>query len=169
MENISRYFGSGDVLTPSQMALRASVVFLIAIVLLRISGRRSFGLHMPIDNVISILLGAILSRGVVGASPFWSTIAASLALVCLHRIFGMLAIYNKTFDLFVKGKEKIVYDNGEFNIQNMHRCMLTHEDLMEGVRAASHSDSLENIRTVYVERDGKISVVKKYYEIENKR
>jgi uncharacterized membrane protein YcaP (DUF421 family) len=161
METLIDIFGRGGSLTVFQMSMRATLVFVIAIILLRISGRRSFGLQMPLDNVIAILLGAILSRGVVGASPFLATLAAGTALVLLHRIFGMLAVYNKRFDLLVKGEEKLVYSAGKIIMRNMHRCMLSKADLMEGVRTATHGESLECINKIYVERDGKITVVMK--------
>ena len=57
-----------DQLTDGQMAVRAVVTFLIAIALVRLAGRRSFGMRSPFDTVISLLLGATLSRGIVGAS-----------------------------------------------------------------------------------------------------
>ena len=139
--------------------MRATLVFIIAIVLLRISGRRSFGFQMPIDNVIAILLGAILGRGVVGASPFVATLAAGTALVILHRLFGMIAVHSSKFDWLVKGDEKVVYESGKLIRRNINRCMLSEADLMAGIRAITHGESFEKIRKIYVERDGKITIV----------
>jgi len=48
-------FGEGKELTLIQMCARGVVVFFIALILIRISGRRSFGMHMPLDNIISII------------------------------------------------------------------------------------------------------------------
>jgi len=58
------------------MAARSVVVFVITLLLLRISGRRSFGLRTPLDNIISIILAAVLSRAIVGASPFFSMVVS---------------------------------------------------------------------------------------------
>jgi len=66
--------------TPGQMAARAVVVFFVALVLIRISGRRSFGQHSLFDACATVLIGATLARAVVGASPFLATVCAALRL-----------------------------------------------------------------------------------------
>lgn len=45
--SIGWLFGDGPELTFWQMAARAAAVFVIALVLVRVSGRRSFGQHSP--------------------------------------------------------------------------------------------------------------------------
>jgi len=44
-------FGQGKDLNTLQMSCRGIVVFFIALLLIRISGRRSFGMHTPLDNI----------------------------------------------------------------------------------------------------------------------
>ena len=44
-------FGDGRNLDPLQMGLRAVIVFVITLVLIRISGRRSFGQRSPFDQI----------------------------------------------------------------------------------------------------------------------
>ncbi|WP_353506635.1 hypothetical protein [Variovorax flavidus] len=69
------FFGEGSDLETWQMAAQAVVTFFIALLLIRASGRRSFRQHTPFDACVTVPLGAALSRAVVGASPFWATVA----------------------------------------------------------------------------------------------
>jgi uncharacterized membrane protein YcaP (DUF421 family) len=159
METIYQVLGEDHHLTAFNMCIRAVTSFVIALVLLRISGRRSFGMQTAVDNVVAILLGAVLARGVVGASPFMATIAASATLALLHRLCGWLAFYSRHFGRLVKGDVKLVYSDGKMVRKNMRHCMVSERDIMEGIRIATHRDNLHNIDKIYVERDGKISVV----------
>jgi uncharacterized membrane protein YcaP (DUF421 family) len=159
METISYLFGHGLSLTPMQMSLRAVVVSFCCLVLLRFSGRRSFALGTPIDNVLAILLGAILSRAVTGASPFFSTLAAAATIAVLHRVISWLGMRSSVMGRIFKGVPKVVYRNGKLNEKNMRYCRITRRDIMAGVRQSLHQNTLENIHSIYVERNGRISVI----------
>jgi hypothetical protein len=77
METLIALFGEGKDLDSLQMAARATVVFFGALILIRISGRRSFGQRSPFDYVVAILLGATLSRVIVGAGPRFEPIVCA--------------------------------------------------------------------------------------------
>jgi uncharacterized membrane protein YcaP (DUF421 family) len=161
MDLSEKIFGSGEDLTIVQMSMRALVAFLICLLLVRISGRRSFGMRMPVDNVTTILLGAILSRAVVGASPFFSTVAAATTLAVLHRLFGWLGFYSRVFGKVIKGTEIILYCDGKFHEKNMRYGMVSKRDILSQIRLTGNMDSFDDVDCIYLERDGKISVIKK--------
>jgi uncharacterized membrane protein YcaP (DUF421 family) len=161
MEILEQLIGTGRELTVSQMAIRTVLIFMFSLFLIRIAGRRSFGMKMPLDNVLTILLGAILSRAIVGASPFLPILCSSLVLTILYRIFGGLAYYSKWFGKIVKGKSQVLYKDKKLMEDNMKKSMITYHDLMEGIRTNSNLDSLEKVDTVYEERNGELSVIKK--------
>ena len=160
MDLPSTLFGQGDNLTPLQMGFRAFSLYFFAIILIRISGRRTFGTKTTYDNVVVILLGAILSRAVVGASPFWSTVTAGLVLVCLHRLLAWLTFRYHNVGRVVKGKELLLYSDGEFNYQNMRRCSISERDLKASIRLSANTNSYDKIKEIYMERSGKLSVIK---------
>ncbi|MDB5256495.1 MAG: hypothetical protein JWM14_1190 [Chitinophagaceae bacterium] len=160
--NFIDLFGEGENLTATQMSLRAIVIFISAIALLRISGRRSLGMKMPFDYVILFLLGALLSRGITGAAPFFSTLCAALTLVLLHRLCGWIGLYSNTFGQLVKGSSKIIYQDGQFIEDHMKQCAISKKDLLESIRLNSGLDSIDQIDKAYVERNGEISIIPKH-------
>lgn len=161
MEILVEIFGKGKELSVYQMCMRAILVFIITLLLIRMSGKRTFGMRMPMDNVIAILLGALLSRAIVGASPFIATVASGLVIVILYRICAGLSVFSKLFGKIVKGSGELIYKDGVMLKETMKRCMVTEEDLIEEVRINSNLGSLHEVETAYVERNGEISVVKK--------
>jgi len=161
MELLVEIFGKGKDLSPLQMGMRTVLVFFICLLYIRMSGKRSFGMHMPLDNVITILLGAILSRAVVGASPFIATITSGAVIVILYRLCSGLSVFSKLFGRLVKGREMIIYKDGSMQKKNMERCMVTEEDMQEEIRINANIDTFDKVKEMYVERNGEISVVKK--------
>ena len=161
MELLIKIFGEGKDLNSLQMSSRGIAIFFIALILIRISGRRSFGVRTPLDNIITISLGAIMSRAVVGASPFVPVVMCCLAIVLLHRLFGWLVASSKAFARFVEGNKILLYENDQFLDTNMKRGLVCHEDIMQGVRKSALTDDLTQIEKVYMERNGDISSIKK--------
>jgi uncharacterized membrane protein YcaP (DUF421 family) len=147
-------------LSPMQMAIRAVLVFIIALIMIRLSGRRAFGMHSPFDIVSSILLGAILSRSVIGGCPFFSPIAGSIAIVGLHWIIARVSTHNDKFGMVVKGKAKLLYEDGKLFRKNMLAGFISQKDLEEAMRK-ENIDSLGKVKSASMERDGTISIVKK--------
>ena len=161
MDLILTLFGEGDELNALQMGLRAFTLYLIALLFIRTSGIRTLGKKSSFDFVVSILLGAVLSRAVVGASPYWPTVAAGLVIVILHRLLAWLCLYYPKLGIAIKGEERLLYRNGAFLEENMKKSFLTEGDLMESVRLQTNRNSLEVIEAIYLERSGKISVIEK--------
>ncbi|SDH14100.1 DUF421 domain-containing protein [Mucilaginibacter gossypii] len=161
MDILIKLFGEGKDLNALQMSDRGIVMFLIALVLIRISGRRSFGLRMPLDNIISISLGAVMSRAIVGASAFIPVVVCCFVIVFLHRAIGWLAARNKSFSRFIEGDKLLLFEHGKFHHDAMKRGLVCHEDVMQGVRRSALTEELNNIDKIYMERNGEISSVKK--------
>ena len=161
MQTIYDLFGQGQNLTSLQMSLRAVVIFFITLILLRYTGMRVFGIKSAFDTCVMIMLGAVLSREVVGASPFIATVAASAALVVVHRLIARISVSNQFLSHLVKGKPLSLYKDGILNDKNLKRCALSYGDVIEEVRINMSQNNLDNIEEIFMERTGKISVIKK--------
>lgn len=154
-------FGQGRDLNPVQMSVRALIIFFIALLLIRISGRRSLGQRSPFDYSIAILLGAILSRIVVGASPVIATTAACLVLVILHRLLAWLGTRYARLERFIEGSERELYRDGRMNPLQLRKALITRQDLLEAVRKQTGRETLEEVQALILERNGEISVIRR--------
>ena len=166
MQTINELLGHGTDLTSLQMSVRAFIIFFIALILIRFTGMRVFGIKSAFDTTIIIMLGAVLSRAVVGASPFIPTIIASAVLVIIHKIIATISVNNRTLSHLVKGKPLLLYKDGTLNAKNMKKCSLSYGDVMEEVRLSLNQNSLDNIEEIYMERTGKISMIEKSKSVE---
>jgi uncharacterized membrane protein YcaP (DUF421 family) len=150
-------FGEGSDLDVLQMALRSAVVFVLALAMIRVSGRRSFGQRRPFDACTTVLLGAVLSRAVVGASPFWPTMAAGAVIVVLHRLVAMASLRWPRFESLVSGDKRELVRDGRRDEAEMRRALITGRDLDEAVRTKV-GDEGRPVRRAVLERDGRITV-----------
>jgi uncharacterized membrane protein YcaP (DUF421 family) len=161
METLVNIFGEGKDLNALQMTTRGIVIFFIALILIRISGRRSFGLHMPLDNIITIMLGAVLSRALVGASDFLAVITSCTAIVLIHRALAWLVVHKPGISKVIEGEKIILFEHGKFVKKNMNKAQVCEEDIMQGVRKSALTKDLNKIEQIFIERNGEISSIKK--------
>lgn len=161
MEYLIDIFGNGGSLNTYQMSFRALIIFFYTLLLMRIAGRRSFGLNAPFDNIIIILLGAVLSRAVVGASPFFPTISASLIISILHRVVGLYCIDRPWFENIIKGEKIMLFQHDKLIPKNLKRSLVSVEDISQEIRYSLNKNSFEGIDSIYMERNGKISITEK--------
>jgi uncharacterized membrane protein YcaP (DUF421 family) len=150
-------FGDGERLDALQMAMRSAVVFVLALAMIRVSGRRSFGQRRPFDACTTVLLGAVLSRAVVGASPFWPTMAAGAIIVLLHRLVAMASLRWPRFETLVSGDKRELVRDGRRDEEEMRKALITQRDLDESVRKKA-GDERRALRRAVLERDGVITV-----------
>jgi uncharacterized membrane protein YcaP (DUF421 family) len=143
------------------MMARAFVLFFIALVLIRLGGVRIFGKKSSFDDIIVIMLGAVLSRAVVGASPFGATVAAAAVMILLHRLVAILCIRSKKIENIIKGKPIILYKNGKVNHTNLYKCSLSESDLYESLRLETQKLNFDEVEIAYMENNGRVSFVMK--------
>src|SRR5436309_12978605 len=152
MRFLNDWWGINENITPLEIAARSAVMFLIALLLIRLAGMRPFGKGESFDKIITFLIGAILSRGVVGATPFFSTIFSVIVIIIIHKILSKLAIYSKSIGKVTKGESYLLYKNGRFQKENMNKANISDNDIYEELRLQCQSKSLDKIKEIYLER-----------------
>jgi len=103
----------------------------------------------------------VLSRAIVGASPFVPIICASLVMVLIHRLLGILSYHSDFIGRLVKGEKKSLYKNGVPDKTNMRQVQISRNDIMEEVRVSLNQDNLRDVEEIFIERNGKISIIKR--------
>ncbi|GAO44014.1 DUF421 domain-containing protein [Flavihumibacter petaseus] len=159
--DLSILWGSGEHLSPLQMGFRAFIAFFVALACIRLGGMRILGKKTAFDSIVAIMLGAILARGVVGASPFIATVTAAVVLVVIHRVLALLAMKHAWIGKIVKGEHMSLYRDGQMNERNMWKSAISKDDLHESVRLELNSESFEEVKEITIEKNGHVSVTKK--------
>jgi uncharacterized membrane protein YcaP (DUF421 family) len=161
MDLFETFWGSGERIGIVAMSVRAFCAFFIILLLIRLGGMRIFGKQSAFDSIVTIMLGAIMSRGVVGASHFFSTVGACATIVLVHRILSVITVHSQTLGAFMKGQKLLLFENGTFHNDNLVKAGISENDVHERVRIEMNEESLDNIQKVFMERNGSLSFIKR--------
>ena len=147
-------------LTWYQMGIRAIIVFVIALIYIRLSGMRTFGTQSAFDVVVSITLGGILSRCITGKFPFFPCLFAAAVLVVLHQFTAYLTYKNKHISQLTLGDPVLLYAKGKRLEKNLQRYRIADRELEEALHKAS-LQNFDKVELIWLEPSGEICIIKK--------
>ena len=142
-----------------QMSLRAIIVFLLSIAMLRIGHKRFMGKNTALDVMLGIVFGSMVSRAVTGNAPFFPVLAASLTLVLMHWILSFISFHWSSFGNAVKGKKNLLIKDGDIQWEEMKKSHITQDDLSEALRNKGEEPDFKKVKSAHLERNGDISLI----------
>lgn len=147
-----------------QIILRAFVVFISGIVLVRIADKRSFAQKSAFDVLLILILGSVMGRSITGSERLFPTIGACFFLVILHRLMGLGACLWPRFEKLVKGHTDVLVKDGQVQKKTLRAHHISGEDLAEQLRLKAMMADTGQVRLACLERSGEISFIKKNEE-----
>lgn len=162
METLTNVLGLGlepRDLGTGQVCLRAVIIFLAALVIVRLGHKRFLSRMTAFDAVLGFILASALARAINGSAPFFPTMVACLVLVLLHRIFSAISFYSEGFGKLVKGESALLLQNGQPDHKKMRSHKISETDLLEEARLNGKVERLDKVQSAVLERNGKISVI----------
>jgi uncharacterized membrane protein YcaP (DUF421 family) len=147
-------------LTFLQVSIRGVVVFIAALIMVRLSSKRSLAEKTAFDAALVVIIGAMLARVINGSEAFFPTLGTGFVLVLLHRLLGLAAYYSHAFGALVKGEPQVIVQNGRLLRKNMFWNHISEHDLQEDMRLDAKTEDLSRIEVARLERSGEISFIK---------
>src|ERR1700730_18095735 len=148
-------------LTFLQISVRALIVFLATLTMIRFGHKRSLARKTGFDAVLMVILASVLSRAINGSVAFFATLGGGLVLVLVHRLFALIAFHSHAFGVLIKGAPELIIDDGDLVLRTMRRNHNSKHDVEEEMRLNARTEYLEDFKTGYVERSGDISVIER--------
>ncbi len=142
-----------------QVCLRGIIVFIGALIMVRLADRRFLSKMTAFDVILGFVLASALARAINGSAALFPTLVMGLLLVLLHRVMAVLAVWSESFGKVVKGEADPLIKNGKMQERALKRNHISEKDLLEAARQNGKVDTLDEIRVAVLERSGKISVI----------
>ena len=164
IEWINLHLGLGNepkALTFGQIAARGLIVFVVALIMVRLGDKRFLSKKTAFDAILGLIIASMLARTVNGSAAFWPTLGGGFILVGFHRLLAFASRRWHAFGILVKGTSDLVVRDGQIIESGMRRNDLSIHDLEEDMRSKGQLDEIAKIKVAYAERDGHISIVPK--------
>ena len=144
-----------------QVTLRALIVFVAAIAIVRIADKRFLARKTAFDVVLALILASLLARAINGSAALGPTLVSGVILVLAHRFLAYLSRRSHKFGRLVKGNEELVIEDGQVREEVLKKHNFTRRDLMEDLRLEGVRGP-EEVESARIERSGDLSVIRKH-------
>jgi uncharacterized membrane protein YcaP (DUF421 family) len=143
------------------VVLRASIIFWMLFLLLRLLGKRELGQMTPFEFVSLIVLGDLVQQAVTHND--YSMTAATLAVATFGfwaLIFGWVDFRSKRLHKLIDGEPRVLVRDGEVIEAMLLRDKISVDEVFSEMRLAGIA-SVDQVDWAILETNGKISFIEK--------
>ena len=143
------------------IVLRASAMFVIVYLLLRLLGKRELGQMTPFEFIVLIVIGDLIQQGVTQTD--FSITGATLA-IGTFAFWGLLMSWITYLfpgaERLLDGEARVLVRNGELLRKNLRRDRITKAEVESEMRLAGIA-SMSDVAWALIEPNGKISFIRR--------
>ena len=141
---------------------RALTVYLVLMVIFRLSGKRSFGEITPFDFVLLLIFSEALQSALVDQNDsLTGSFIVILTLVTANIGLSLLKQRFPRIEVLLEGVPIIVVEDGKPLYDRMKRARIDEGDILAAARETQGIDRMDQIRSAVLERSGGISIMPK--------
>lgn len=139
--------------------LRATAIYALVMVLVRVSGKRAVGQFTPFDLVLLILIGNAVQNGINGGDNSLTGAAImATTLIALNYGVAFVTARSRRAERLVEGEPVVLARDGKLFDHVLRRELVSQSDFREALRMNSIEDVAE-VELALLETNGHISVV----------
>lgn len=147
-----------------QIVLRTSVIYLLVLIGVRLSGKREVGQMTPFDLTLLLLLSNSVQNAMTGPDTSLAGGAvAACTLLILNYLVAEVSGGNRRFRRFIQGQPTLLIHDGKTIESHMAKEHVSVDELHRALREHGIS-SCDQVALAVLEVDGSISCLK-YDEI----
>ena len=143
----------------AELVLRAVVLYFFLLLVMRLIGRREFGQLSPFDLILLLLISESVAEALTAGEKSLPGGLVSASTLLILSVLVSIGQYKRPWirKIFTPDSLKVIED-GKIIEKSLRREMMTHDDLIERLRARGIA-GVEEVRVAYIESDGDISAL----------
>lgn len=139
--------------------VRAAVMYFMALIMVRLLGKRALGELGPFDFVVMTGVGhTVVSIALDKSIPFYEGVIILSTLAVLEYMMSYLSLKNQTLSNIITGKPVVLIDNGRIIKENLAREKFNVDDLLQELRKQGIRD-IDEVEKGVLESCGGFSVI----------
>lgn len=143
------------------MFLRAMILFVSAVVSMRLMGKRQVGQFQPFELVVAIMIAELAATPMENVgTPMLYGLVPMMALVVLHGLMTLLAMKSQWWRRLINGEPTVLVKEGVIQQEALEKLCFSLSDLMEELRMSGILD-MAQVGTAIMETSGQVSVFPK--------
>ncbi len=144
-----------------EYVLRAIVVYIVLLGMIRISGKRTMGQFTPFDVLLIVLLGNAVQNALLGKdTSLLGGLLLAAVLIALNWMTGFIASRSRMAEKLIEGVPIVLAQDGRLFEQVLRHELVSKNDFEEALRQSGEL-TLDDVHFAILETDGRISVVPK--------
>lgn len=144
-----------------EFIVRAIVVYVFLLLILRITGKRQVGQLAPFDLVLLLVLSNAVQNSMnAGDNSLVGGLISAATLVILNYGVGVATFRSKRVEEWIDGRPQMLIHNSVLFEDVLAKAQISHHELNAAIRGAGYS-SIDNVETAVLENNGSISVLAK--------
>jgi uncharacterized membrane protein YcaP (DUF421 family) len=143
------------------LIIRAVIVYLAILVLLRVAGKRQIGQMGMIEFVALLLISNAVQNSMNGGdNSITGGIILAVTLIVLSALFARLTYRSRKLEMLIQSRPTLLIHHGKILHDHLKRELLTVRELKQLLRRQGIHD-LDEIAEAVLESDGFISITKR--------
>jgi len=142
-----------------ELVVRAAVVYVVLLLLMRISGKRTVGQFTPFDLLVVMLLSEAAGPSMGGKDQsLWGGLIVCVVLLTINGLVALTTTHFRAAEQILEGKAVLLGRDGVLfeSVRKRHR--VSNNEVDAALRASDCK--LDAMQTMYLEADGQITVQK---------
>ncbi len=143
-----------------EIALRTSVIYVVVLAGVRLSGKREVGQMTPFDLTLLLLISNAVQNAMTGPdTSLMGGVVAAVTLLVINYLVADVSGLNRGFRRFIQGQPSLLVHDGEVIEAHMAKEHVSIDELERAMREHGIS-SMKDVALSVLEVDGSISFLK---------
>ncbi len=143
-----------------ESVVRGAVIYLVLLLVMRISGRRTLSEATAFDFVLLLIIAETTQQALLGDDfSITNAVVLFVTLIVIDIGLSYLKQWSPTANRLLQGIPTVIIRNGELDRHALKRARIGESDILVAARQKQGVASLDDIEHAVLETDSGISVI----------